>query len=192
MNPYLFDPNARGDDDDFKDIGPSKTKIKQQLADLRDLGQHIVALPDSRVKQLPMSERLYDAVMICRKVTAHGGRKRQLQYIGKLLREEPEENMANIRGKLAAFAGESQEENAKFQAMERWRDRLLAQDSAVAAFLQAYPNIEIQRLRQLVREARKDATALKPPKHARELFKLIRETVENNESGGNLPPADLI
>jgi ribosome-associated protein len=161
---------------------PSKTRIKQQMADLRDLGQEIVELPDARVKQMPMSEKLGDAVMLCRKVTAHGGRKRQLQYIGKLLRDEPEENLAGIKAKLAAFAGESNAENARFHGMERWRDRLLQDDAAVAAFITTYPNTESQRLRQLLREARKDAVLGKPPKHSRELFKLIRETIEGAET----------
>ena len=178
MNSYLFDPNVEADDN--LKIGPSKTKIKQQLADLRDIGQQIVALPESRIKQLPLSEKLFDAVMLCRKISAHGGRKRQLQYIGKLLREEPEETTISIRAKLLAFAGESHEENAKFHAMERWRERLLMDDSAITEFLHTYPDIEIQRLRQLIRQARKDAAAHKPPAHARDLFKLIRHTVEKS------------
>ena len=178
MNSYLFDPNVEADDN--LKIGPSKTKIKQQLADLRDIGQQIVALPDSRLKQLPLSEKLFDAVMLCRKISAHGGRKRQLQYIGKLLREEPEETTISIRAKLLAFAGESHEENAKFHAMERWRERLLMDDSAITEFLHTYPDVEIQRLRQLIRQARKDAAAHKPPAHARDLFKLIRHTVEKS------------
>ncbi|MBX7230206.1 MAG: DUF615 domain-containing protein [Burkholderiaceae bacterium] len=178
MNSYLFDPNVEADDN--LKIGPSKTKIKQQLADLRDIGQQIVALPESRIKQLPLSEKLFDAVMLCRKISAHGGRKRQLQYIGKLLREEPEETTISIRAKLLAFAGESHEENAKFHAMERWRERLLMDDSAITEFLHTYPDVEIQRLRQLIRQARKDAAAHKPPAHARDLFKLIRHTVEKS------------
>lgn len=178
MNSYLFDPNVEADDN--LKIGPSKTKIKQQLADLRDIGHQIVALPDSRIKQLPLSEKLFDAVMLCRKISAHGGRKRQLQYIGKLLREEPEETTISIRAKLLAFAGESHEENAKFHAMERWRERLLMDDSAITEFLHTYPDVEIQRLRQLIRQARKDAAAHKPPAHARDLFKLIRHTVEKS------------
>ena len=178
MNSYLFDPNVEADDN--LKIGPSKTKIKQQLADLRDIGQQIVALPESRIKQLPLSEKLFDAVMLCRKISAHGGRKRQLQYIGKLLREEPEETTISIRAKLLAFAGESHEENAKFHAMERWRERLLMDDSAITEFLHTYLDVEIQRLRQLIRQARKDAAAHKPPAHARDLFKLIRHTVEKS------------
>jgi ribosome-associated protein len=158
--------------------GPSKTRIKQQMEELRDLGQVIVELADSRVKQLPMTERLTEAVMICRKITAHGGRKRQLQYIGKLLRDEPEENMLAIRGKLAAFSGASNTENARFHALERWRDRLIAQDEAIDAFMRSYPAAPLQRVRQLSRQARKDAEAGKSPKSARELFKLIREVAE--------------
>ena len=157
---------------------PSKTRLKQQMADLRDLGKEIVELADARVKQLPMSENLRDAVMLCRKVTAHGGRKRQLQYIGKLLRDEAQENLLGIHAKLAAFSGESNAENARFHGMERWRDRLMQDDAAVSAFVTAYPNTESQRLRQLLREARKDLALAKAPKHARDLFKLIRDTIE--------------
>ncbi|HET7773302.1 MAG TPA: ribosome biogenesis factor YjgA, partial [Burkholderiaceae bacterium] len=94
------------------------------------------------------------------------------------MRELDEAEVEAIRAKLAAFSGESNAENARFHALERWRDRLLADDSALQAYLDKYPDVEVQRLRQLIREARKDAAAGKPPKHARELFKLLRETEE--------------
>lgn len=169
---------APEDDDEYLDTGPSKTQIKKHMLALTEMGEQVVNLPDSQLARVPMSERLEKAIRECRRITAHGGRKRQIQYIGKLMRELDDAEVDAIRAKLAAFSGESNAENARFHALERWRDRLLADDAALQAFLDKYPEVEVQRLRQLIREARKDASAGKPPKHARELFKLLRETEE--------------
>jgi ribosome-associated protein len=169
---------APEDDDEDLDTGPSKTQIKKHMLALTEMGEQVVNLPDSQLARVPMNERLEKAIRECRRITAHGGRKRQIQYIGKLMRELDETEVEAIRAKLAAFSGESNAENARFHALERWRDRLLADDAALQAYLDKYPEVEVQRLRQLIREARKDAAANKPPKHARELFKLLRETEE--------------
>lgn len=169
---------APEDDDEDLDTGPSKTQIKKHMLALTEMGEQVVNLPDSQLARVPMSERLEKAIRECRRITAHGGRKRQIQYIGKLMRELDDAEVDAIRAKLAAFSGESNAENVRFHALERWRDRLLADDAALQAYLDKYPEVEVQRLRQLIREARKDASAGKPPKHARELFKLLRETEE--------------
>jgi ribosome-associated protein len=166
------------DEDEGLDSGPSKTQIKKHMLALTEMGEQVVNLPDSQLARVPMSERLEKAIRECRRITAHGGRKRQIQYIGKLMRELDEAEVEAIRAKLAAFSGESNAENARFHALERWRDRLLADDAALQQYLDKYPDVEVQRLRQLIREARKDAAASKPPKHARELFKLLREAEE--------------
>lgn len=169
---------APEDDDEDLDTGPSKTQIKKHMLALTEMGEQVVNLPDSQLARVPMSERLEKAIRECRRITAHGGRKRQIQYIGKLMRELDDAEVEAIRAKLAAFSGESNAENARFHALERWRDRLLADDAALQAYLDKYPEVEVQRLRQLIREARKDAAGGKPPKHARELFKLLREAEE--------------
>jgi ribosome-associated protein len=173
-------PEASEDDADATTPeGPSKTQRKKQMLALQDLGEELVELAESRLKAVPLSERVLTAVLAARRITAHGGRKRQLQYIGKLMRDEDDETIAAIRHKLAGFAGEHNEENARFHAIERWRTRLLDKDEALQTFIERFPQAPIQRLRQLVREARKDAQTGKPPSHARELFKLIREIVED-------------
>ncbi|MFC3146022.1 ribosome biogenesis factor YjgA [Piscinibacterium candidicorallinum] len=178
MNRWHMPGQAPEDDDEDLDTGPSKTQIKKHMLALTEMGEQVVNLPDSQLARVPMSERLEKAIRECRRITAHGGRKRQIQYIGKLMRELDDAEVDAIRAKLAAFSGESNAENVRFHALERWRDRLLADDAALQAYLDKYPEVEVQRLRQLIREARKDASAGKPPKHARELFKLLRETEE--------------
>jgi ribosome-associated protein len=157
----------------------SKTQKKQQMTELQALGATLVALPETQFRQLPMSERLMLAARDARKITDHEGRRRQLQYVGRLMRDEDEATVDAMRAKLAAFKGESNAENARFHAMEKLRDALLANDAAITRFIAEHAAVDVQRLRNLVREARKDAQSNKPPKHARELFKLIRETLEN-------------
>jgi ribosome-associated protein len=97
------------------------------------------------------------------------------------MRDEDEANIDGMRAKLAAFKGESNAQNARFHAMEKLRDAMLASDDGITQFVAAHPGIDVQRLRNLVREARKDALAQRAPKHARDLFKLIRETLENED-----------
>lgn len=160
----------------------SKTRRKQQMTELQDLGATLVALPENQFRQLPMSERLMVAARDARKITNHEGRRRQLQYVGRLMRDEDEVTVEAMRAKLAAFKGESNAENARFHAMEKLRDAMLADDTAITRFIAEHASVDVQRLRNLVREARKDAQGNKPPKHARELFKLIRETLENAAS----------
>jgi ribosome-associated protein len=157
----------------------SKTRRKQAMTELQALGTTLVALPETQFRQLPMSERLMLAARDARKITDHEGRRRQLQYVGRLMRDEDEDKVQAMRAKLAAFKGESNAENARFHAMEKLRDAMLADDTALTRFVAEHAQTDVQRLRTLVREARKDAQAGKPPRHAHELFKLIRETLEN-------------
>jgi ribosome-associated protein len=146
---------------------------------LQTLGATLVALPETQFRQLPMSERLMLAAREARKITSHEGKRRQLQYVGRLMRDEDEATIDAIRAKLAAFKGESNAENARFHAMEKLRDAMLAEDAAITRFITDHAAVDVQRLRNLVREARKDTQGNKPPKHARDLFKLIRETLEH-------------
>lgn len=159
----------------------SKTRLKQQMTELQALGAELVALPESQFRQMPMSERLMVAARDARKITNFEGKRRQLQYVGRLMRDEDEATIDAMRAKLAAFKGESNAENARFHAMEKLRDAMLAQDAAITQFISDHPAVDVQRLRNLVREARKDAQAARPPKQARDLFKLIRETLEHED-----------
>lgn len=153
----------------------SKTKRKQAMQDLQDLGEALIALSKDKLAKLDLPENLHDAVMEAKKITAHGALSRQRQYIGKLMRNI---DATPIRTQMDIWNNSHGQETAHFHRLEQWRQRLLDDDNALADFLGKYPEADIQRLRTLVRNVRKEAAANKPPKSSRELFKLLREIVE--------------
>lgn len=152
----------------------SKTRLKQQMDELQKLGETLVELPIDKLRQIEMPESLLDAVLEARKITAHGGRRRQLQYIGKLMRQV---DPAPIQEKLVQWNGNHAAETARLHQLENWRKRLIEDDRALAQFLDAHQAADIQHLRTLIRNARKEAAENKPPKSSRELFKVLREIV---------------
>lgn len=152
----------------------SKTRLKQQMDALQKLGETLVELPIDKLRQIEMPETLLDAVLAARKITAHGGRRRQLQYIGKLMRQV---DPAPIQEKLDVWNGNHAAETARMHQLENWRKRLIEDDRALAEFLATHATADIQHLRNLIRNARKEAAENKPPKSSRELFKVLREIV---------------
>ena len=156
----------------------SKTQLKKASHDLQDLGEAVVALPDDRLDGLPIDETLLYAIRQYRKTRTHEGRRRQMQYIGKLMRRTDPEP---LREAVAAMdLGHAKDSLALHQA-ERWRDQLLADDEALTGWTQSHPQSDLQQLRSLVRAARKDASAA-PEKRSgkafRELFKFIRTAMK--------------
>lgn len=154
----------------------SKTKRKQAMHALQDIGKELVQLPGSKLEKLDIPEDLRKAVEDCRRFTKHEAIRRQLQYIGKLMRSVDEEPIAR---QLAAWKGESDEEKALLHRIERWRDRLIGDDEAITLFLNEYPQTDTTQLRQLIRNARQEAAQNKPPKSSRAIFRLVREVMES-------------
>lgn len=155
-----------------RDWGPSRSQRKREAHALKDLGEQLVELTPERLAQVPLSERLREAVAEARRIKAHGGRRRQLQLIGKLLRAE---DAGPIEQALADLDQNSAAARSAQKRAERWRERLLEEgDEAVAEFLREHPSADPQQLRQLIRNARREQAAQKPPKAYRELFRLIR------------------
>ncbi len=153
----------------------SKTKRKEAMHALQDIGKELVKLPANKLERLDLPEELRRAVEDCRRFTKHEAIRRQLQYIGRLMRGVDE---APIARQLAAWRGESDEEKALLHRIERWRDRLIENDEALTLFLNEYPQADATRLRQLIRNARFEAANNKPPKSSRAIFKLVREVAE--------------
>jgi ribosome-associated protein len=151
---------------------PSKTQIKQRMHELQDIGEALVDLPKEKLKQLELPETLRDAVLEAKRITAHGGRRRQLQYIGKLMRGIDAEP---ILAKFAEWNGSHAEETARLHRLENWRQRLIEDDAALSEFLALHPGFDVQQLRVLIRNSRKEQQQAKPPKSSRELFKMLRE-----------------
>lgn len=160
----------------------SKTQRKAEADALQVIGKKLVELPSDKVTKLNLPESLYDAVVEAKRITSYGAIRRQLQYIGRLMRDV---DVDPIVEQLARWDGKHSEENARFHALERWRDRLINESAtpksnALQEFVTQYPNSEIQRLRLLSRNALKEQTASNSPKSSRALFKLLREIAEDN------------
>lgn len=159
-----------------EDIQPvSKTKRKEAMHALQDIGKELVKLPANKLERLDLPEELRRAVEDCRRFTKHEAIRRQMQYIGRLMRGVDE---APIARQLAAWRGESDEEKALLHRIERWRDRLIENDEALTLFLNEYPQADATQLRQLIRNARHEAASNKPPKSSRVIFRLVREVAE--------------
>jgi len=154
---------------------PSKTQRKKQMHELQALGERLVALNGEQLDAIGLPEDLRAAVAETSRMTRHEARRRQMQYIGRLMRDvDPEP----IREKLAVWDGVSREHSAKLHLTERWRERLLEDPSALAEFLREHPGADAQRLRSLVRAAVAERDAAKAPRSYRELFRLLREILQ--------------
>ncbi|MGH8371937.1 MAG: ribosome biogenesis factor YjgA [Gammaproteobacteria bacterium] len=158
---------------DFEeDIRPSRGQLKREVEALQRLGEELVTLPENQLAALPLPEKLRDAVEFARSITSHGALKRQRQYIGKLMRNV---DPVPIRARLDEFRNTDRLAKARFQQIERWRDRLIAEgDIALTEFMDQCPTADGQQLRQLMRAAVEEVRNNRPPRHARALFRYIQ------------------
>ena len=153
---------------------PSKTQLKQEMQALQALGEKIIALSNAERARLPLSDDMLAAVEETSRIRSHEGRRRHMQYVGKVMRRE---DLTGIQAAFDEFEQESARRDHAFHRLEKWRDRLIGDDSeALEAFIAEYPDVDRQTLRQLIRNARAERERGKPPSSARKLFKLIRET----------------
>jgi len=157
----------------------SKTRRKQEMTELQSLGERLVALPESQIEAMPMEDKLREAVLEARRVRSHEAKRRQMQYIGRLMREV---DPAPLRERLEAIAGYSAQAAARHRRLEAWRQRLLADDAALTVFAAEHPGADLQALRTLIRNTRKEQKEAKPPRCYRELFRLIRECSDSSPS----------
>ena len=153
---------------------PSKTRRKLQAHSLQALGEALVDLPASRLLAVSMPEGLRDAISQFHRTKSFEGKRRQMQYIGKQMRNAPE---APLRAAVDAFKLGSAKDTLLLHEIERWRDELVAHDDAATRWAQAYPGSDLQQLRSLLRAARKDAAAAPEQRNGRgyrELFQFIK------------------
>ena len=155
----------------------SKTKRKQQMHELQDIGEELVELSKEALSKIPMSEDLLDAIKEYKRLNAHEARRRQMQFIGKIMRKE---DTAPIREKLEQIRGSSTAATALLHRIERYRSAMIDKDEAITQFLSDFPHASVQELRTLVRNTRKEAEQAKPPKSFRELFQFIKAVLEHN------------
>jgi ribosome-associated protein len=165
-----------------EDLPISKTRRKQQMDELQALGEELVTLSPERLKKIELPENLRDAVSAAQRLTRPDeARRRQMQYIGRLMRDAEVEP---IRAALALLRGESASETAKLHRLERWRTELLADEKALHEIADRYPGVDLQHLRSLRRAALKEAEQTKAPRSARAIFQFLKD-LENEARAAN-------
>lgn len=149
----------------------SKTKRKKEMLELQELGVALVELPESQLVTMDIAEKLREAALAAKRITSHEGKRRQLQYIGRLMRGvDPEP----IRAQLDALTGGSAQEAARHRRLEALREKLLANDEALTDYVADHPGAEAQELRTLIRNARREQKEGRPPRAFRELFRVLK------------------
>jgi len=141
---------------------------------LQAIGEELVALPQERLDSIRLPDSLREAVHEARRLHQRGARRRQLQYVGRLMRDVDADD---IQKQLEAGHAGSVEETALLHRAERWRERLLSDETAVSEFVDAYPSVDVQKLRTILRNAKQEAATDKPPRFFRALFREIREAL---------------
>ncbi len=165
-------------EDDFEDEDeydrPSKSQIKRELQALQDLGKEMTKLGAETLNKIPLPDDVREAIDEYAKMRSFGAQRRQLQLIGKRMNGlDPEK----VRAAIDIATGESRAAVAAHHRAERLRDKLIAEDAALTDFIKDFPDVNVQAVRQLIRSARKEAQLGKPPKSARELYRLIHPMV---------------
>jgi len=157
--------------EEYEHLTKSKSQVKREMEALRDLGKELVDLPVGDLQKFDFPESLYDAILLAQN-SKREALRRQLQHIGKLLRQEDD---VIIRQTLARISQPQREEVKAFHEIEHWRDRLIAgDDNVINQIVIKYPDTDRQHLRQLVRNACKEQQMEKPPKSARLLFQYLK------------------
>jgi ribosome-associated protein len=156
----------------------SKTRRKREMLELQSLGAALVGLPESQLYEMQLENELLQALLDAKRIKSHEAKRRQLQYIGRLMREvDPEP----IRAQLAAAEGTSAQAAAAHRRLEAWRERLVSDDQALTSFASEHPGADLQEIRALIRNARKEQKEGKPPRAYRELFRALK-TIETAKS----------
>ena len=181
----------------------SKTELKRESTELQKIGEALLTLRADLMEGLPLSEKLTDAVAEAKRITNFEGKRRQMQFIGKLMRGLDEETLQAVRDALEAQQKGSAREAQSLHQAEKWRDDLIAKEDALDQWVREYPQTDTQQLRALIRQARKD---VQPDKESiskglaprqgrayREIFQLVREQLSGENAqpepdGGNYDP----
>ncbi|CAG4907187.1 hypothetical protein R52603_04859 [Paraburkholderia saeva] len=160
---------------------PSKSQLKRDMHALQELGEALIALPKDALKRMPMPEALNDAVREARRITDHEGKRRQVQYVGRVMRGLLDSETAALRTALDSYKGINKAETARLHWIERTREKLLADDAALTEFIRQHPAADPQEGRTLIRNARKEQQQAKPPRYFRELFQWIKDASKTGD-----------
>ena len=175
---------------------PTRTDLKKESDALQKLGEDLLTLRADLMTKLELPERLVEGVAEAKRITNFEGKRRQMQFIGKLMRKLDPAKWDEIRAALEEQHMPSVQETMVLHQAEQWRDRLIADDDALGQWINLSPDTDSQQLRALVRQARKDAKPEKPGealRHGRsyrEIFQLVREALLANQEESHAAAAD--
>jgi ribosome-associated protein len=172
---------------------PSRTELKRESDELQKLGESLLALRADLMAKVDLPEKLVEAVAEAKRITNFEGKRRQMQFIGKLMRKLDEDAIDSVRAALLEQSQGSAQETLQLHLAEQWRDRLIKDDDACGEWLQSFPGTDSQQLRALIRQARKDAPAVSAatvsqglaPRQSRayrEIFQMVRTELGNAQS----------
>ncbi len=153
---------------------PSKTRLKKESQQLQELGEKLTQLNETQLIELSLDDELLDSVKIAKKMKPSNSRRRQIQFIGKLIRNRDPEALINT---FEQIAKERENHVQVHHLCEHWRDRLIDSVDDLQVFLEQYPNADRQQIRQLVRNAQNEKKASKPPTSARKLYTLLKSEI---------------
>lgn len=152
----------------------SKSELKREMIALQEIGAELVKLPAKQLVQVILPETLDEAITLARRLKSREGLRRQMQYIGKLMRTA---NTDEITAKLESFRKDGEAYKQHFHRVEKWRDQLIeGGDNAINKLLSEVPALDRQQLRQLVRQVQKEISQSKPPAASRKLFTYLRDS----------------
>ncbi|WP_427911643.1 ribosome biogenesis factor YjgA [Ramlibacter sp. MMS24-I3-19] len=167
----------------------SKTELKRESTELQKLGEQLMSLREGLFERLQLPEKLVEALAEAGRITNFEGKRRQMQYVGKLMRGLDEEQLAAVREALDEQRQGSARDSLALHEAERWRDDLIAREEAFGEWIAAHPDTDSQQLRALVRQARKDRQPTQDeitqglvPRHGRayrEIFQLVKEQLHH-------------
>ena len=159
----------------------SKSQLKREMHHLQDLGKALIDLKAEEIEKLSITEVLIDALNEAKRIKHREGLRRQMQFIGKLMRKERTETIEKIEAYFDKLRNQHQNNTQHLHLIEQWRDRLLnKENSEIEALVAPYQNDDRQWLRQMVRQSWHETDKNKPPAAARKLFIYIRELINND------------
>jgi len=159
----------------MRDDKRSKTQRKKAVHELQDMGEALVELSEAQLAQVEMPDFLRDAVMAARDITAHGARKRQFQYIGKLMRKV---DATPIQAKLDTWLAQSRGPTLMHKRAEEWRNRLLDEDGALSDLLREYPRADTTYLQKLMDATARERETGHPPRSFRLLYQALHALLQ--------------
>lgn len=173
---YTHDPDH--------DYGPTRTQQRRDALAVLALANQLIELPPSKLARLELPEDVVREIQNTRRITAHIARKRQLAFLAKVMRRHEQEVFDGVRAALGENRERQRQETAAMHRMEALRDRLLTDtDNALGELIAQYPDVDRQHLRSLIRQAKAEKDANKPPRAYREIFQLLKQLASGVDTG---------